>query len=709
MHHLEVNWKDMLQLLERWRKVPLDARQIFLHKSETRNLPAKHYGEALEPLIEAGLLAPLTADSSRVKMPDKVKPFRRMMRASDRHPLFDEPSTRVLINYLSDHFTNEECHRFLDQTYRYYGVNYDELVNHITSASWLNEFLDAADAQNVSYVTNTSDDPGRNRPDLFIKQAHFKKTQQFLRAMMDLTEPLRLCDLRSHCSTMSDTQLHVALSAGVRYLLVYAALGTDDKEPLIGIWPGIAKRLHRPVAKPPKPVKTDKSFGLPILMEDMTVILAACSAQPPRLRQNDRRLFAKAQREIEERLVAVPDWLVAMLPACALENRMERASVYLQALRFVEIKGGEDRGLQLTATKRGLDWLKLDPRRRLRCLMDRFRETAKGKQSRIGPKGSAEVINDWSDEPEEWSSPWWNEMLEFVPADFGLRRGDGKSLGLEAEVTKAFGSLDQDHFYPLDGFIKYHTEQNNPLINKSKGKNPVQFFLGHSSEYGYGYEPYSRSGNQRKLGIEMLEQAWMKALLDFLVERLVVLGGVMLGLREDKVCLKLESPALYYLGLTKDFEYGQDEGATVIIQPNFEVVFLAPSPVLEATIGRFAKRVGKKVGTLFKITRESIFAAAATGMKSKEAIQLLKRASTRDLPANVEHEIRGWFGQCRHIKMTRSVLLHCPDTETAGRVRTAGGKKITPITDTVLEFHDEKQKASLLRKLKELGVFLESD
>jgi hypothetical protein len=51
-------------------------------------------------------------------------------------------------------------------------------------------------------------------------------------------------------------------------------------------------------------------------------------------------------------------------------------------------------------------------------------------------------------------------------------------------------------------------------------------------------------------------------------------------------------------------------------------------------------------------------------------------------------------------------LIDCPDAETALRVRAIAGNKVAPITDAILEFHDWKEKAALVRKLREAGIFL---
>ena len=163
------------------------------------------------------------------------------------------------------------------------------------------------------------------------------------------------------------------------------------------------------------------------------------------------------------------------------------------------------------------------------------------------------------------------------------------------------------------------------------------------------------------------------------------------------------------LGLAEDFDYGHDDDAQghLVVQPNFDVVFLSPSPLAEATLARFAERKGRGVGTLFAITKKSILSAAGSGMTAAQVLDGLERLSAKPIPANVAREIAGWFDQCRRITVRSAVLIHCPDADTAARVVGASGKQAVPLTDTVVELSDARAKNELLRKLHGLGIFVE--
>ena len=174
-------------------------------------------------------------------------------------------------------------------------------------------------------------------------------------------------------------------------------------------------------------------------------------------------------------------------------------------------------------------------------------------------------------------------------------------------------------------------------------------------------------------------------------------------------CIALTDAGRYLLDLTEDFDYGQrhDQQGRIVVQPNFDVVFLSLAPLAEATIARFADRKANGTGTLFKITRKSIFTAASCHMTAEQVLETLRDLCTKAIPSNVTREVRDWFDQCGRVAIKPTLLIRCPNAQIATRVLAAGGKKVTPISDTVVELADRKFKAPLVKKLKEAGVFVD--
>ena len=191
---------------------------------------------------------------------------------------------------------------------------------------------------------------------------------------------------------------------------------------------------------------------------------------------------------------------------------------------------------------------------------------------------------------------------------------------------------------------------------------------------------FSAAPMYRCRGPDELEEAWADLLRAFLRLRLLPLGAAKVGVDGDGApCFTLTEAGRYLVGAQTDFRIEHAAGR-IVVQPNFDVVFLAPAPRAEAEIGRFAERKGRHMGTLFRITKRSILAAAAAGLTLEHTFETLRQCCSEELPPNVQREISGWFAQCRRVSLRPAVLIHCPDAETAARVQAVAGSKVTLIT-----------------------------
>ncbi len=148
----------------------------------------------------------------------------------------------------------------------------------------------------------------------------------------------------------------------------------------------------------------------------------------------------------------------------------------------------------------------------------------------------------------------------------------------------------------------------------------------------------------------------------------------------------------------------------MIVQPNFDLTFLGESPAAEAEIARFAERRGRGLGALFRITKKSIFAAAAAGLTAENALDVLDRFCTQAAPANVRREIQGWFAQCRKVTFESAILIRCPDRETALKVLGLSKGAATPLNETVLAYKDPgKQRPALIKRPEGHGSPISQD
>ncbi len=495
-----------------------------------------------------------------------------------------------------------------------------------------------------------------------------------------------------------------------------------DMTPMINVWPKIPQRLHRPKAKAPESVKPDQTFHYAYLMEDMTMTLVSSSGEPLRIRGADLALFAKAQKQLESNLTPLPEWLM-QIDGCSPEDRIQTAVEFLKGLRFLNVRGTPGKDFRLEPTTDGQDWLGMPSADRLKVLLDRLKADLPQKTfiddmpddkeadedeiedmvrfardmhilSQLGDYDGYDDDDD-DDDDASFMSYGYRHCLRFLPGTARWDLGSVRDLDIPAALADTFGSLTRKCFVEFSRFVQYHMRQNNPLVNRPPGAKPIKLNEGWS---------------WRKPSDEEVEDFWGRLLVDFFRYRLLPLGGAEVGVKDDDgaMCISLTDAGRYLLGLAKDFEYGQyeEQKGSIVVQPNFDVVFLSPAPLAEATIARFAERKGIGVGTLFKITKKSVFAAASCSISCEQVFDDLRNLCKTAIPANVTREIRDWYDQCGKVAIETAIIIRCPDTEVATRVLAVGGKKLTPISDTVVELADRKFKSPLIKKLKEIGVFV---
>ncbi len=259
-------------------------------------------------------------------------------------------------------------------------------------------------------------------------------------------------------------------------------------------------------------------------------------------------------------------------------------------------------------------------------------------------------------------------------------------------VAAGFGRLPAGKAVLAFDFAAYETRVHNPLASGRKSSRRVVV--------GYKY----LSGASE----EELERAWYEVLCEALLGKLMLLGAVEVGVTADnQITAAATEVGRYLFGLAKDFSLESAESAKpIVVQPNFEIVFMAPSPLAEAELSGFTERQGKHVGAVLKITKRSIWTAAAAGIAAEQVVEALARHSSVALPGNVEREIRGWMAQCRRASLRSAILIHCPDSDTASRALSADRNRLTKLSDTVLELTDTHYRSKLVKKLREAGIFV---
>jgi hypothetical protein len=403
---------------------------------------------------------------------------------------------------------------------------------------------------------------------------------------------ISLRDLEEYFPGTPREELCDGIRLGMQRCLFYLGLRRADLEPLVGIWPAAARRLRRlAVVLAPEPVRVGEVFRHPFLVEDMTSLLVTSGGQPVPLRRGDEKPFARFVDETAGMLLTLPPWLEA-LSGLALENRVDLA---LQALRLTGLLG---------AGPEAVRWISMDVELRRDYVVERL----------LGADGTPRIF----------------DLLEEDRASPADRQG-----GILPWLQQAFSSVPSRSFIRFADFAEYQAVIGSPLAPLPPSLSDERATDPDAPEFA---------------SEEAMEELWKSFLGVFLGRCLASLGGVETGAAEDgRPCFRLTDTGRRLLGLPREAFRSDAEAIAagvppLVVQPNFEVVFLSPSAEAEAELGRFCERIGRGIGVLFRINRPSVQKAAAAGIGPVQILALLSRRSRNPLPTNVEHEIRGWAG-----------------------------------------------------------------
>ena len=714
MRHLNVDWGQIAGWLELWASLSADDQRAFLSLKSNETKPAHAFTEqGREQLVKAGFLRP-TNDKKRVRRHNDGREFSKVMRAMDRHRFDAESDQHELGNYICDHLTTEERQALLHQTTPHGAFGSNANFEAVARRDWIEQVLNLSSAEAAlawerhHLPAHAPSERAEDGAPYFGDEALWQATHRLISEAMRWPEPVPIAGLPERVPDVDRALLFRAVMPAVRYLLLFPWLDSETLQPVIGIWPPVAHLLHRPAPKRPEAVEPEEVFHAPLLIEDMVTVLVAAAAEPLRVKANGDGLYAKDLRRLTEAAMATPDWLANdpagdafAEPGQAQRDRFAaaRLSHAVRQCREFDLLKKRKHGKQhrLEITKAARDWLAQDAVARLRVLVEPWRKeptnTSTGKAGRrnapfddaLASMGAIDQRGgDW------WHlSPWTPPSLRWGMSP-QIREVDWRSVFLDL-LADADGQ-----FVPLNDLLNYHCRVNNPL-------------LGRRAEGSYGPTPKVRMFGRREMSELQLEALWQRLIEEKLFEALLPLGGIELGKSGSGLAVRLHPIGRYMLGLVDELDYHAPPEGDVIIQPNFEVSFLGPAPRAEATIGRLAERTGAGTGTIFRITRASIRAAAAAGIDADQALRDLETVSTKPLPDNVRREVRGWFDATRHVKMRRTRVIEAPDQATAQRILAAAGQKqARQHTDTLIEITTTDQNhTALMRKLKQAGIFVQ--
>lgn len=660
MKILDVDWLGFIDDLEHWHDLAVEDRIDLLS-------PKPLFGSSALDRLKSGfrdrqfLFGSAPAARDRIAIDRRCQDFLRLLRALDANRGLLEGTRDQFNEYISNYLSNGEKLSIGDGLGNP-SAGFREYFENIATESWVKQFLGGGADWEKKYLS-------RGGRAYFSDPEVLKAARLIVGECYQQAQPILFDELEDRYGNYDPELIEEALFGSFRYLLLYPWLEFDNREPLFGVWPGIIHRKLVSRKEPPRPVEPETSHDAPFLMDDMTTLLVACAAEPLRLRANDGEIFANDQKKIASNLSDLPQWIEDTFHFDS-EARIRQAAYFLLRTRFADREDTIAGDRRLRATAEGIKWLGMRSDQRLRQIFDLLK--------------TPEAMDEMPASESRYG-------VAFLPVMTRLYSASTLITGVAAGVRNQYREVPGDAFVLLGDFCEYQA-RHNPISPEGAQRRI-------SGEFGF---EYIYSSTQ-----ESFERKWAGLLMEFFRLRLLPLGAAEAGYTPERaLCIRLTRLGKYLLGTEEEFHWSGDQGSLVIVQPNFEVVFLGPSPMAEAEISRFAERKGKQMGVMFTITKKSVINGAAAGLSAKTMVETLQRVCGKEVPANVSREIEGWAATCRRVDMGPATLIRCPDAETAMRIQAAAPDAINPLSDTVLELNGRIKPLDMARKLRAMGIFL---
>ena len=544
-------------------------------------------------------------------------------------------------------------------------------------------------------------------PDL-LNASDRKAAQAVVRRAVDAGS-IRIPMLRALAEDDAEL-LNQGLALALRWGVLIGCGRRQEHEFEIDMHPLTRAALKIEQTPPPEPVGGETSTP-GWLMEDLTTLVLAASSEPPRLKAGSAQvsLYVADQKRLVNLLPAVdvPEPLTDHLRLASARPPRRLAQAVELALTSELLranKTGKSHTLELKEDAAA--WIARPPQSRLHWARYMLRPFAfdDAPTRRQGPLR-------WLPYTLSWDRAL--RMLLTHHPDAGL---EWVARTLEPEA----GPVSETDQPPARRLV--------PLVWQAVREGDLLKSLMRSLPATKGANAYvDRELRQmlQPLGEPALQhQAWLAVVGHVLRGLLVPLGGVDLVAGGDSDLLDSLGPALrlnavgrYLLGrteaLTADQVTSIGVGAErpVLYQPNFEVVFLEPSPAAELTLGTLAERLDapspERVGSLYRLTAEGVTRAVARGLEPDEVLTRLRELSEKPLPRNVEAEVQRWADRTFRVTAEPTLLMRCPDRGQRDRLRAALGKHAQPAGEASVTLAKRHLTAAARAKALKAGIVIE--
>ncbi len=707
MLNLDFNWEELEGFLPVWEELSVDARGAFLLLVETQPSSLSDLGVFRQELRNSGLIYEMT-DGLRYRLPEEFRSLKRAFKAMSYAEVFsssDSIFAGEMIDYLADHFTSGELSRL--------GAGYYDrtaiVARRAESVSWIERYIESED----EFVWEKKINNQRHGQECVWEEGSFDKTTEVVRQLYNLRKPLSVSDAMK-ASELSAACFLNSLHLGCRELLLFVDLCPITQDMRVGIWPTVAEKLNAPKPQMPKSFSATFSFATPVLIYDLYSLMSLCSTEPQRLRVNDGTLFAKSEKIIFETMAQGP-WWIPFEYEFYQGTRLGKAMAYALESDFLigPTPRQRKRKPELKISSKGRHWMGLSEEDRLFAVWASLDFVEKGKTGGY-VAGKLDLANFERCFPFDWSA-----LDSFGSPEWDTINNVFNDLILELAAAT------EDGFVDIKGFIQYVGRIHNPF-NRVGGDELWDFFFG-DGWWGWRSE-------------EDMVQTWMAGVLSFLIRWGEPLGLIAIGTADPDIehfadgyqamdgssedsfdtdfeasgqkfflCLKVTKWGRFILGLEKELVIRPKNDIDIIVQPNFEVVFLGASSEAEIQLSPIAERLGRGTGTLFRLNKASVQKAASTGMDDAAILSILTGIASKPVPKNVIQQVCHWVRQAVLLQWRPALVITCPDHECALQVVGVVGKSAQLLSKTTVELKGGKPTAAVVKKLQKAGLFLRAE
>jgi hypothetical protein len=673
MKLFDLDWETLLELAGPWHGLEEAHRLAFA--DVMGKAPLSFHEDELScgsaALERAGILERLPTKPDRLRLTSEGDMMRRLIRhlSKVRSPLTESKDGWAMSTYVPSVLATREVVGLLGGLGPYERPRhaFERLSNLVIRPSWIRGFLESQGP--------TDWEPSSNRPEdaLFSGESDFRASRRVVEELDASGGRLLLDELAEKLEGLAPGPKGEGLRKALAAMLVFPWM--DDGLIIgMGILPWVHRDLHRKPAPPPEDLGSEGLEVSAFLLEDMTAFVVEAAAEPVKVRKNDGRIFSRTLNRLLDSLPPLGETVRRILSDDP-EDRLAFTRYVLLKTGLLRRDVSEEGRSVLAVTRRGREWVAGTREDRLRWVIDWVVRYM---------RHDAAPGNVYLEETRGRDFP------DYSPRLYSLR---GRTPDVRGDVLEALGYLDGIGAAGVGDLIRYLSPQDNPL----------------AARIGDDTDDYYTRCNAFGRGVDQgdIIEEWARTLHFFLMSVMLPLGCVGCRIDGKKLVVGLTDAGRYLLGLRGDFSLESGETAEVVVQPDFSVVFMAPSPGAEVVLSQFAERTGREVGVVFRITQEGVMRAASAGIGPKSILFELEKLSQREVPENVRRQIEEWCGRCRKICKDSVILIRCPDAETALRVKSAGRGKLERLNETDLALADRKALKTITRRLRKKGITFE--